>query len=135
MNKWLVLALGTMLLNGVVLTIQKCLPVCFTYQFLAVLFVIDGLICWAFVIALKRPVRLGHFALGAATGIISYIGNVFLIRSLSIGKASVVLPIVFGASMVIVTLVSAMGFRERLTPRGICALIVGIASVVILSRS
>jgi drug/metabolite transporter (DMT)-like permease len=87
------------------------------------------------VVALRRPVKLGHFGLGAAAGVVSYLGTAFLIRSLSIVEASVVLPIVFGTSMVVVTLVSAVGFKERLTPRGICAVIVGIASVVILSRS
>jgi len=135
MSRWIVLAFCAMLLNGTVLTIQKLLPVRFTNQFLALVFVVGGLICWSLVVALKRPLRLGHFALGAITGVVSYIGNVFLIRSLSVAEASVVLPIVFGTSMVVVTLVSAVGFKEKLTPRGICAVIVGIASVVILSRS
>lgn len=137
MNRWIALAFCAMLLNGMVLTIQKLLPVRFTNQFLALVFVVGGLICWTLVVALKRPVRLGHFALGAVTGVASYIGNVFLIKSLSFpgAEASVVLPIVFGTSMVVVTLVSAVGFKEKLTPRGICAVIVGIASVVILSRS
>lgn len=135
MNRWIMLAFCAMLLNGTAQTIQNCLPVRFTNQFLAVMFILGGLICWSLIAVLKRPVRLKHFAVGAAAGAVSYIGNVFLIRSLSLRDGSIVFPVVFGTSMVVVTLVSAVGFREKLTPRGICAVIVGIASVVILSRS
>ena len=66
---------------------------------------------------------------------LSYLGNVYLIRSLSMGSAALVLPIVFGSSMVVVTLVSATVFKEKLSPRGICAVIVGIVSVVVLKLS
>ncbi len=135
MSKWITFAFLAFLLNGTVLTLQKLLPVRFTNQFLALLFTLAGVICWSIVIVLKRPFAFRHFALGAATGLISYVGNVFLIRSLSLADAAVVLPVVFGSSMVIVTLVSAVGFREKLSPRGMCAVIVGIASVVVLSMS
>lgn len=135
MKKWIVMAFCAMFLNGVVLTTQKCVPVVFTNQFLALVFVVGGSICWASVFALRRSLRPADFALGAATGVISYIGNVFLIRSLSMGSAALVFPVVFGTSMVIVTLASALAFKERLTPRGICAVIVGIASVVVLKLS
>jgi multidrug transporter EmrE-like cation transporter len=134
-NKWIVMAFCAMFLNGVVLTTQKLVPVAFTNHFLALAFAVGGSICWATVIVLRRSVRAADFALGAAAGVISYIGNVFLIRSLSMGSASLVFPIVFGTSMVIVTLASALAFKERLTPRGICAVIVGIASVVVLKLS
>lgn len=135
MSRWLAFAFLALLLNGTVLTLQKLLPVRFTNQFLALLFTLAGVICWSIVIVLKRPFRFRHFALGAATGLVSYVGNVFLIRSLSLADAAVVFPIVFGSSMVVVTLVSTLAFREKLSPRGICAVAVGIASVVVLSVS
>jgi len=125
-----------MLLNGVVLAIQKCLPAQYTNHFLPLIYVVGGIVSWGAAVALKRPIRLAHFGLGAAAGLVSYVGNYCLIRSLAPpSKASVVFPIVFGTSMLIVALVSVVGFKERLTPRGICAVIVGIASVVILSQS
>lgn len=135
MNRWITFAFCAMLLNGTAQTIQNCLPVRFTNQFLAVMYIFGGLICWSIAVARRCPVRLKHFAIGAAAGAVSYVGNVFLIRSLSLRDGSIVFPVVFGSSMVVVTLVSAIGFKEKLTLRGICAVIVGIASVVILSRS
>lgn len=135
MNKWIVMAFCAMFLNGAVLTMQKCVPVAFTNQFLALVFVVGGAICWATVFVLRKSLKIADVALGAATGVVSYIGNVFLIKSLSMGSASLVFPIVFGTSMVVVTLVSVIGFREKLSPRGICAVIVGIISVVVLKLS
>ena len=54
-----------MLLNGAVLTTQKCVPVAFTNQFLALVFIVGGLICWATVVALRRSLRLVDFMLWA----------------------------------------------------------------------
>jgi hypothetical protein len=42
MSRWIVVAFCSMLLTGVALVIQKCLPVRFTNQFLALLFVVGG---------------------------------------------------------------------------------------------
>jgi drug/metabolite transporter (DMT)-like permease len=135
MNRWMPMAFCAMFLNGAVLTVLKCLPAAFTNHFLVLVFVVSGLVSWTLVAVASKRVRLVDFAIGAAAGAMSYVGNVFLIRSLSMGKASLVFPVVFGSSMVIVTLVSAIGFKEKLTPRGICAVVVGIVSVVVLRMS
>lgn len=135
MNNWLLMGLLTMLLNGVVLTMQKLVPVRFTNSYLLMFYVVGGLICWIAAAVLGKRVRLLDVAFGVAAGLMSYVGNVFMIRGLSMGRAALVFPIVYGISMVLVTLISVVCFRERLTPRGICAVIVGIASIVVLKLS
>jgi len=132
-----------MLFNGTSLVLQNSVDSAYTNHFLAATFLLSALVCWSFVLVQQKKLRLADLAIGAGAGVISYIVNFSLMRNLAIWKAtpalaksvSLVFPITFGASMMIVTLISAFVFREKLTPRGILAIIVGIASVVVLKLS
>ena len=137
MNRWLLLAFGAMVFNGVVLTTQRGVEAyygtVFTNHYLVLAFLVGAVICWSAIVMQQKRPRLAHLALGAAAGIVSYVGNLFLILSLEGNDSYLVFPTVCGSQMILVTVLSRWIFKERLSRRSACAVVVGTASLLILA--
>ena len=139
MNRWLLLAFVAMVFNGVVLVtlrgVEAYYGIVFVNHYLALSFLVGAVVCWSVIIVRRARPRLAHVALGAAAGIVSYVGNLFLVLSLEGNDSYLVFPIVCGSQMMLVTVVSRWIFGERLSRRSVCAVVVGTVSLIILAGS
>ena len=139
MNRWLLLAFAAMVFNGGVLITQRSVEAyygtAFVNHYLAISFLVGAIICWAAILMRRAKPSLAHVALGAAAGVASYVGNLFLILSLEGNDSYLVFPIVCGSQMILVTIASRWIFKERLTRRSLCAVVVGTLSLIILAGS
>lgn len=68
-----------------------------------------------------------------ATGILMALLYVLMISAVKALPAALVYPVANGGRLLAVTVVDVVKFRQKLSPRQLIGLIVGIAAIVILS--
>jgi multidrug transporter EmrE-like cation transporter len=101
------------------------------------------LLCWyvgGFVFAMaalllgRTGVNAREVLLGAAMGACSLAGQSFTALALSKGlPGHIAFPLTTGGSLFLVALAGIVLFKERIGPYGLCGVILGVASLVMLS--
>jgi multidrug transporter EmrE-like cation transporter len=101
------------------------------------------LLCWyvgGFVFAMaallagRTGVNAREVLLGAAMGACSLAGQSFTARALAKGlPGHIAFPLTTGGSLFLVALAGIVLFKERIGPFGLCGVILGVASLVMLS--
>lgn len=135
---WLAPASAAFLLNGIVLITQRGIGEWYPggeNLFLLGLFLVAALVCGLALIRQRYLPTVTDLVIGTLAGAVSYGGNLCLIRALSISGSYRVLPLTFGVWMVVVTILSRLFFKERLTRGMVLALCLGIASIVLLNMT
>lgn len=138
MNSWMLLAFIAFFLNGCVLITQKIIADRYPggeNLFMACVFLAGTLLCGLVLVLQKRRPRFMDFAMGGLAGIVSFGGNLCLIRALSMSHSYLVLPPVFGIWMLVVAFASRFLFREPLGRRSVLAFATGVLAIVLLSVS
>jgi len=112
-----------------------------TMQFLTRAFATAGLLCSALMVynskvrkeapAMRPDGKLGLAF--TATGILMALLYVLMISAVKALPAAIVYPVANGGRLLAVTVVDVVKFRQKLSPRQLIGLIVGIAAIVILS--
>lgn len=137
--KWLLLALATLLSNGICSVIQnlhqRTFPTLYRTEFMiaALLSASIWLIAVETVRAkrLKR-VRFSPSALGVGAGVLNGAANYLVLFLSATENASVLFPIVSVANVIAVWLVGHTLFRERLKAIQIVGLLCGVSAIVLL---
>lgn len=144
--RWLLLALLTMVFNGILCIICEYFPRLtegeseFVFLFWSFLFA--SLICWTTVFILrkkgkdytpwsKKPLPLIGTALGVGLGTAANNGFAQLLMPLV--DAVILFPLIQGSTVLILWLVSIIVYKDKVTLTGTLALILGIAGIILLS--
>jgi len=82
----------------------------------------------------RTGVRLREILLGAAMGACSLAGQSFTALALARGlPGHIVFPLTTGGSLFVVAVAGIVLFRERVGPYGLCGIVLGVASLVMLA--
>ncbi len=81
----------------------------------------------------KTAIRKKEIFFGLAIGLFNYGSSFFLIKSLSIMPATLVFPIFSSGSIVCISIVSGLWFKEKLRTTTITAIILAIVGVILMS--
>lgn len=84
----------------------------------------------------RSGVNAREIMLGAAMGGCSLAGQTFTAMALSKGlPGHIVFPLTTGGSLFLVALAGIVLFKERIGPYGLCGVVLGVASLVMLSMA
>ena len=101
--------------------------------FLALIFLVAGVVCWA-IVAWRRPrLRAGDLVRGTLFGAGNVASNVCLLLGLAEIPAVVVFPVRDAGIIAVVSLTGVVFLGERPTPRGYAAIGAAVLAVVFMS--
>ena len=92
------------------------------------LVVAAGLCIWR-----RTKIGMTDLALGAGVGAGSVLGVLFLLRALSMGSGVTVFPLVFAGSLIMVSLIGACTFHERMGRQGWAGVGFAVIALVLLA--
>jgi multidrug transporter EmrE-like cation transporter len=88
----------------------------------------------AALVAGRTGVRLREVVLGAAMGACSLAGQSFTALALAKGlPGHIAFPLTTGGSLFLVAVAGIVLFKERIGPYGLCGIVLGVASLVMLA--
>lgn len=105
----------------------------FSNHFLFYIFAMAFVLCVSLCIAKKQKITIADFLCGLAIGIPNYFSTRFMLLSLSRVPAVVAYPSYSVSSIVLVTLVGVIVFKEKLSRRKLMAMGVILAALVLLN--
>ena len=79
----------------------------------------------------KRPVGFGFAALGAAAGVLNFLGYWLVLTAWSRGPLSLIQAIL-STTMVITIILAAIFYGEKFTPRNVLAIILSLTAVLLI---
>ena len=133
--KWSILALLTMIANGICSLIQKFHQLYFPGEYRSE-FMISSLLCVLAVTSLMGRRELKDFSIkisGIVSGILNGSANFIVLYLSATENASVLFPIVSVCNVIAVWIIGRIMFRENLKALQLIGLICGVAAVVLLS--
>ncbi|HEX7927241.1 MAG TPA: EamA family transporter [bacterium] len=101
--------------------------------FLALIFMVAGIVCWAVVAWRRQPLTRGDLGRGLIFGALNVYSNVFLLRALEDLPAVVVVPVRDAGIIATVSLTGVLFLRERPGPWGYAAIAAATLAVVLTS--
>ena len=140
--RWFLLALGTLLANGLCGVAQKAYnmvdpaPNATAYSFWGFLFAaVLFLLLWLRwkPEPVKAEEKRAFWPLVAVIGICSVVANLFILRSLDSVPSVVAYPVMQGSLVALIALGSAAIYHEKLTRRSLLELALSIAGIVLLN--
>ena len=102
-------------------------------QFLLYTFAVAFILCICFMAYKKQKIGRGEIVFGALIGIPNFFSAKFLLKSLESVDAVIAYPTFSVATILVVTLVGVMAFKEKLGKRQWCALGIILAALVLLN--
>ena len=102
-------------------------------QFLLYTFAVAFILCICFMAYKKQKIGRGEIVFGTLIGIPNFFSAKFLLKSLESVDAVIAYPTFSVATILVVTLVGVMAFKEKLGKRQWCALGIILAALVLLN--
>jgi drug/metabolite transporter (DMT)-like permease len=137
MKKWVISAFVSMMLSGIVVIFQKYVTIlkmdAYINIYLGISYFIGFAACLAIVVIKRYPVRVKTLIYGLAGGFLSYLGSYLYIVLMGVFPSSLIVPVFSCGSIIMVTIGSAVIFKEKISKRMVAALVVGILAVAALS--